>query len=65
MMNCCADTKLGLFNPIIRHAAMSKQDGWTPLLHAADGARTAVTVEMIKCLVEHGADVNAVDWVCS
>jgi len=65
-MNCCADTKLGLaLNQIFERFLDSLQEGSTALMHAAQYHERAAACEMIKCLVEHGADVNAAGWVCS
>ena len=40
--------------------ALAVQYGWTALMHAATQCwQPQAAFEMIKCLVDHGADVNA------
>ena len=39
--------------------ALAVQYGWTALICAATYWQSQAAFEMIKCLVDHGADVNA------
>mmetsp|Transcript_37040 Transcript_37040/g.97020 ORF Transcript_37040/g.97020 Transcript_37040/m.97020 type:complete len:243 (+) Transcript_37040:26-754(+) len=59
-VNACKDTffmKPQSFQDPMDHSEPIETDGITPLMRACEGGH----VEIVECLLEHGANVNAVD----